>query len=97
MSTTGTTASTTRGGTAPTSTARATAIPRRDEVSYVEEALYRERLAEAHRSAERARVVRALRARRRAEVAARRAERLAERADAALAAAVSVGGPVVPA
>ncbi|WP_432490788.1 hypothetical protein [Kineococcus gypseus] len=62
-------------------------------MSYVEEVLFRERLAEARRGAERARVVRALRARRRAEVAARRAERLAERA-AALAVTAT---PVAPA
>ncbi|WP_432485567.1 hypothetical protein [Kineococcus esterisolvens] len=71
--------------------------PRRDEVSYVEEALFRERLAEAHRTAERSRVVRALRARRRAEVAARRAERLAVRAELALAAATAGAGRSAPA
>ena len=50
-------------------------------MSYVEEALVRERLVEGRRTAERVRKARALRARRQAEVAARRAERLADRAD----------------
>lgn len=52
-------------------------------MSFTEETLARERVTELHRAAQRARQVHALRARRRAEVAARRAERLAERADAA--------------
>ena len=63
-------------------------------MSYVEEALIRERVAELHRQAGRARVVRALRARRRAEVAARRAERLADLADTA-ALAVPADEPVL--
>ncbi|WP_167585123.1 hypothetical protein [Kineococcus rubinsiae] len=50
-------------------------------MSYVEEALVRERLVEGLRTADRVRRARALRARRQAEVAARRAERLAERAE----------------
>ncbi|WP_170127198.1 hypothetical protein [Kineococcus rhizosphaerae] len=52
-------------------------------VSYVEEQLLRERTAEAHRHAVRLRTLRALRARRRAEVAARRALVLAVRAERA--------------
>ncbi|MEZ0164703.1 hypothetical protein AB2L27_07980 [Kineococcus sp. LSe6-4] len=52
-------------------------------MSYVEEHLLRERLATAHRDAARIRAARALRARRRAEVAARRALVLAVRADRA--------------
>ncbi|WP_432523625.1 hypothetical protein [Kineococcus sp. SYSU DK006] len=51
-------------------------------MSYVEELLVRERIAEAHRTAARVRAARVLRARRRAEVAARRAAVLAERAEA---------------
>lgn len=64
-------------------------------MSFTEETLTRERVADLHRAAARARTVRALRARRRAEVAARRAERLAERADAAALAVVA--SPFVPA
>lgn len=52
-------------------------------MSYVEEQLLRERVAAAHRDAARIRTARALRARRRAEVAARRALVLAVRADRA--------------
>ncbi|MEZ0492200.1 hypothetical protein AB2L28_08100 [Kineococcus sp. TBRC 1896] len=52
-------------------------------MSYVEEQLLRERLATAHRDAARIRAARVLRARRRAEVAARRALVLAVRADRA--------------
>lgn len=55
-------------------------------MSYVEEALLRERMVAAHREAARFRTLRALRARRRAEVAARRALVLAVRADRAEAA-----------
>lgn len=55
-------------------------------MSYVEEVLLRERMVAAHRDAARHRTLRALRARRRAEVAARRALVLAVRADRAEAA-----------
>ncbi|WP_432564267.1 hypothetical protein [Kineococcus sp. SYSU DK003] len=57
-------------------------------MSYVEEQLVRDRVVAAHRAAARIRAVRALRARRRAEVAARRALVLAVRADQAEAALV---------
>lgn len=59
-------------------------------MSYVEELLVRERLVTLHREAARVRAVRALRARRRAEVAAHRALVLALRAERAEA-AVSTG------
>jgi hypothetical protein len=57
-------------------------------MSFVEETLVRERVLAAQRDAARFRTVRALRARRRAEVAARRALVLAVRAERAEAAAV---------
>jgi len=57
-------------------------------MSFVEEQLVRERVLTAHRDAARVRAVRALRARRRAEVAARRALVLAVRAERAEADAV---------
>ncbi|WP_328292359.1 hypothetical protein OG218_06360 [Kineococcus sp. NBC_00420] len=60
-------------------------------MSYVEENLVRERLLSLHREAARTRTVRALRARRQAEVAARRALVLAVRADRAEAAASTAG------
>lgn len=63
-------------------------------VSFTEETLTRERVADRHRVAARARTARALRARRLADVAARRAERLAVRADAA-ALAVAPAGAVL--
>lgn len=56
-------------------------------MSYVEEQLVRERLVTLYREAARVRAVRALRARRQAEVAARRALVLAVRAERAEAAA----------
>ena len=62
-------------------------------MSSVEELLVRERIAEAHRTASRVRAVRVLRARRRAEVAARRAALLAERAEA-VASELPAGGLV---
>ncbi|GAA0295128.1 hypothetical protein [Kineococcus aurantiacus] len=52
-------------------------------MSYVEEQLLRERALSLHRDAARVRAARALRARRRAEVAARRALVLAARAERA--------------
>jgi hypothetical protein len=60
-------------------------------MSYVEEQLLRERLVTLHRDAARVRAARALRARRQAEVAARRALVLAVRADRAEAAALAAG------
>lgn len=60
-------------------------------MSFTEEMVTRERIADRHRAAARARTVRALRARRRAEIAARRAERLADRADAAALAVAPPG------
>ncbi|WP_432548273.1 hypothetical protein [Kineococcus sp. SYSU DK004] len=66
-------------------------------MSYVEEALLRERLAELHRRSARARLARAVRAERRAEVAVRRAERLSALAASRLAAVAAVAdhGPEV--
>jgi hypothetical protein len=50
-------------------------------MSFVQEALVRERLAEVHRTAARVRAARVLRARHRAEIAARRAEAAVLRAE----------------
>ena len=62
-------------------------------MSYVEEVLNRERIAELHRAAERTRRARALRAQRRAEVAERRVDEPVDRSgsDAVPASAVGTG------
>ncbi|WP_432514381.1 hypothetical protein [Kineococcus sp. SYSU DK001] len=62
-------------------------------MSYVEEQLLRERVASLHRDAARVRTARALRARRRAEVAVRRALVAAARAEVAAARAEAAVDP----